>query len=58
MLGPNRAGKTTAVRILATLLQPDSGQTRVCGHDVEREAHQVLIGLTGQYASVPCSDLR
>jgi oleandomycin transport system ATP-binding protein len=26
VLGPNEAGKTTAVRILATLLQPDEGQ--------------------------------
>ncbi len=54
MLGPNGAGKTTAVRILATLLRPDGGQARVCGYDVQRDAHQVrqLIGLTGQYASV------
>ena len=54
LLGPNGAGKTTAVRILATLLRPDGGEARVCGYDVEREAHQVrqLIGLTGQYASV------
>jgi oleandomycin transport system ATP-binding protein len=54
LLGPNGAGKTTAVRILATLLRPDGGQARVCGYDVERQAHQVrqLIGLTGQYASV------
>jgi oleandomycin transport system ATP-binding protein len=54
VLGPNGAGKTTAVRILATLLRADGGQARVCGYDVERQAHQVrqLIGLTGQYASV------
>jgi oleandomycin transport system ATP-binding protein len=54
VLGPNGAGKTTAVRILATLLRPDGGRARVCGFDVERQAHQVrqLIGLTGQYASV------
>jgi oleandomycin transport system ATP-binding protein len=54
LLGPNGAGKTTAVRILATLLRADGGQARVCGYDVERQAHQVrqLIGLTGQYASV------
>jgi oleandomycin transport system ATP-binding protein len=54
LLGPNGAGKTTAVRILATLLQPDGGQARVCGYDVQRDAHQVrqLVGLTGQYASV------
>src|SRR6266568_1474485 len=47
-------GKTTAVRILATLLPPDGGRASVGGYDVVREAHQVrqLIGLTGQYASV------
>jgi oleandomycin transport system ATP-binding protein len=50
----NSTGKTTAVRILATLLRPDAGQAVVCGYDVLRDAHQVrrLIGLTGQYASV------
>src|SRR5580704_4645891 len=54
VLGPNGAGKTTAVRILATLLRPDGGQARVCGYDVQNDAHQVrqLVGLTGQYASV------
>jgi oleandomycin transport system ATP-binding protein len=54
LLGPNGAGKTTAVRILATLLRADGGQARVCGYDVQRDAHQVrqLVGLTGQYASV------
>src|SRR5215813_1887544 len=54
VLGPNGAGKTTAVRILATLLRPDGGQARVCGYDLDRQAHQVrhVIGLTGQYASV------
>jgi oleandomycin transport system ATP-binding protein len=54
LLGRNGAGKTTAVRILATLLRPDAGQARVCGYDTVLDAHQVrqLIGLTGQYASV------
>ncbi len=54
VLGPNGVGKTTAVRILATLLRPDGGHATVCGYDVLRDAHQVrqLIGLTGQYASV------
>jgi energy-coupling factor transporter ATP-binding protein EcfA2 len=33
-LGPSGAGKTTTVRILATLLAPDSGTARVLGHDV------------------------
>ena len=44
----NGAGKTTAVRILATLMRPDGGHARVWGHDVVSHAHQVrqLIGLT------------
>ncbi|MEU0492038.1 ATP-binding cassette domain-containing protein [Nocardiopsis sp. NPDC006139] len=54
VLGPNGSGKTTTVRILATLLQPDAGHAEVSGFDVVREPHEVrrLIGLTGQYAAV------
>jgi oleandomycin transport system ATP-binding protein len=54
LLGPNGVGKTTAVRVLSTLLIPDAGHARVGGYDVVRDGHQVrqLIGLTGQYAAV------
>jgi oleandomycin transport system ATP-binding protein len=54
LLGPNGAGKTTIVRILSTLLRPDSGRASICGYDVVSDAVQVrqLIALTGQYASV------
>ena len=31
LLGPNGAGKTTTVRVLTTLLQPDSGDAFVAG---------------------------
>jgi ABC-type multidrug transport system ATPase subunit len=54
LLGLNGAGKTTMVRILATLLAPDAGTARVCGLDVASRAAAVrqLIGLSGQYAAV------
>ncbi|MEA4940300.1 MAG: ATP-binding cassette domain-containing protein [Christensenella sp.] len=54
LLGSNGAGKTTAVRILATLLRPDGGSALVNGYDVVREADGVRrsISLTGQFAAV------
>src|ERR1017187_2100145 len=35
MLGPNAAGKTTTLKILAGLIKPISGCARVCGFDVQ-----------------------
>jgi len=54
LLGPNGSGKTTAVRILTTILRPDAGTARVLGYDVVKKAPLVrsLIGLAGQYAAV------
>ena len=54
LLGPNGSGKTTAVRVLTTILRPDGGTARVLGNDVQKKAALVrtLIGLAGQYAAV------
>ena len=54
VLGPNGAGKTTTVRILSTLLRPDSGRAIVGGIDVIKHPDKVreIIGLSGQYAAV------
>ncbi|WP_432138457.1 MULTISPECIES: ATP-binding cassette domain-containing protein [unclassified Streptomyces] len=54
LLGPNGAGKTTTVRMLCTLVRPDSGQAFIHGYDVARQSREVrnLIGMTGQYAAV------
>src|SRR5438552_205757 len=37
VLGPNAAGKTTTLKILAGLMRPTAGQARVCGFDVQTE---------------------
>jgi len=54
VLGPNGAGKTTTVRVLSTLLEPDSGHATVAGIDVIKNPKAVrqIIGLSGQYAAV------
>src|SRR5438445_1721770 len=37
VLGPNAAGKTTTVRIIAGLIKPTSGSARVAGFDVQTQ---------------------
>ncbi len=54
LLGSNGAGKTTAVKILSTLLKADGGTAAVNGYDVATHPAQVResISLTGQFAAV------
>lgn len=54
LLGSNGAGKTTAVRILSTLLKADAGTVVVNGYDVGTQSAGVResISLTGQFAAV------
>jgi ABC-2 type transport system ATP-binding protein len=54
LLGSNGAGKTTAVKILSTLLHADAGSAAVNGYDVARQPARVResISLTGQFAAV------
>jgi len=54
LLGSNGAGKTTAVRIMTTLLGFDEGTVTICGYDILKESTKVrqCISLTGQYAAV------
>jgi len=41
LIGPNAAGKTTTLRIIATLLQLTSGEVKVFNHDVIKESEKV-----------------
>lgn len=54
LLGSNGAGKSTVVRILATLLKADAGSATVHGFDVASQPGDVResISLTGQFAAV------
>ncbi len=54
LLGPNGGGKTTLFRILATLLQPDSGSARICGFDPVTAPDRVrrVVGVVFQSPSL------
>jgi len=54
ILGPNGSGKTTCLRILCTLLAPDSGTVTVSGIDALSQPRQVrrLLGYVAQDVAI------
>ena len=53
-IGPNGSGKTTTMRILATLLQPSWGEAYVCGHSIYTHPKEIrrLIGYMPDFFGV------
>lgn len=53
-IGPNGSGKTTTMRILATLLQPSWGEAYVCGHSIYTHPKEIrrLIGFMPDFFGV------
>jgi len=54
LVGPDGAGKTTAIRALAGLIQPDGGEARVLGRDPQRggSVFRESLGLMPQQYSL------
>ena len=50
ILGPNGSGKTTFIKILATLLTKDSGDIEIMGYNLDRDVDPIrhLFGYVGQ----------
>jgi ABC-2 type transport system ATP-binding protein len=53
-IGPNGSGKTTTMRILATLLQPTWGEAYVCGHSIYTHPREIrrLVGYMPDFFGV------
>ena len=54
LLGPNGSGKTTTLRIISTLLSPDSGKVKVAGFDALKDPNSVrrALGYVAQEVAI------
>lgn len=41
LVGPDGAGKTTTMRLLTTIMEPTSGEARVAGYDIRKDAETI-----------------
>ncbi|MBI5756993.1 MAG: ABC transporter ATP-binding protein [Planctomycetales bacterium] len=53
-IGPNGSGKTTTMRMLATLLNPDYGEAYVCGYSIYTHPQEIrrLVGFMPDFYGV------
>ena len=53
-IGPNGSGKTTTMRMIATLLQPDYGEAYVCGKSIYTHAQEIrrMVGFMPDFFGV------
>ena len=49
-LGINGAGKSTTINVISGILQKDSGEVKICGYDIDKDADKIKgkIGIVFQ----------